>query len=412
MDEGGRLLSRRVALGIAMGAALGGAVLVGRSRQRGSELLQIRPPGRATYNPLVRVNLTSTVSDAQIAVDGPFQLQPAGTSRVIARRERLQTTTLRLGTGGFELGGDTYPVSHLEIVPKTSPAIWVDNHQYRGSLRLIRQSSSRFIAVNVLPLEEYVASVIDSEMPAKFPRPAREAQAIVSRTYALYHLAGDAPHPHFDVHASTQSQRYLGYVYRQGKRLLAGETEESCAVAAATAGAACTWRGRIFCTYFAAVCGGKTAPGRWYFSDAAPPLQSVNCTWCEAADLYRWTATIPKRDLARRLWPSQPPQTLTVRAAHAGDNAREPAYAFSDGRRQRELKGSELRALDSKLRSPHFELRDEGDSLEINGRGHGHGAGLCQWGARGLALDGRSALDIVRYYYPGASVVRLEPPRA
>src|SRR5690606_37508645 len=112
--------------------------------------------------------------------------------------------------------------------------------KYRGTVRLHRVGRAKLLAVNVLPLEDYVAAVVDAEMPAAFPIAARQAQAIVARTYAIS-CRREATHRLFDVYASPRSQNYLGVVYRgTGGRLLAGETPAGRAAAEATAGIVCT----------------------------------------------------------------------------------------------------------------------------------------------------------------------------
>jgi hypothetical protein len=72
--------------------------------------------------------------------------------------------------GAIRFGKREWSVGNLEIIPAESPAVWVEGHQYRGTLRLYRvRQGQALLAINVLPLEEYVASVVDSEMPASFP---------------------------------------------------------------------------------------------------------------------------------------------------------------------------------------------------------------------------------------------------
>src|SRR5258708_36314358 len=117
-------------------------------------------------------------------------------------------------------------------------------------------------------------------MPAAFPEEARKAQAIVARTYALYQKQVADGGSIADLFASTRSQKYLGYQYREGGKLLAGESESSRRIAAATRGQVCHYQGKIFCTYYCAVCGGSTVRGTEVFSDAAPPLVTVNCDFC------------------------------------------------------------------------------------------------------------------------------------
>src|SRR5207302_4392397 len=106
-------------------------------------------------------------------------------------------------------------------------AVWVEVHQYRGTVRIHRQSGNTVAAVNVLPLEDYVASVVDGEMPSAFPDEARKAQAIIARTYALYQRDVAEKASIADLFASTRSQKYLGYQYRDGGKLLAGESMAS-----------------------------------------------------------------------------------------------------------------------------------------------------------------------------------------
>src|SRR5258708_33816176 len=140
-------------------------------------------------------------------------------------------------------------------------------------------------------------------MPAAFPEEARKAQAIVARTYALYQKQVAERASIADLSASTRSQKYLGYQYREGGKLLAGESEAGRKIAAATRGKVCHFRGKIFCTYYSAVCGGGTVKGTDVFSDAAPPLGSVRCDFCREARLYRWTAEISKADMQKDLEP-------------------------------------------------------------------------------------------------------------
>lgn len=368
-------------------------------------------PSAAT--PPVRVNLTPTAAKRlAIAIDGPYTMQAVTGARVLVRGDRLAACEVTATATGLKIGATTYPAERIELVPERSPAIWVDDHQYRGRVRLYRQPGGTVLAVNVLPLEEYVASVIDSEMPAAFPPAARQAQAIVARTYALSHVR--AAHPLFDLYATTRSQRYLGYQYRDASgRRLAGESDNSRRIARQTRGIVCTYQGRLFCTYYSAVCGGQTTPGPTVFADAAPPLRSVPCRWCREAELYRWTIRVPRAglsDAVRRALRSHGQSFGTLRSiTHRTADGTEP-FQVSDGRHTHDLSGTDLRqALSSaSLPSPHFTVRMDAKTATIDGRGHGHGVGLCQWGARGQALAGRSALDILRHYYPGADIVRLK----
>jgi stage II sporulation protein D len=364
--------------------------------------------------PSIRVGLLGEPQKSvTVEISQPFVVRPIGSEKVLWRSERLGLASVTATAKGIKLGKRELAAAQIEIVPSQSPGVWIERHQYRGSVRLYRQSGTLVTAVNVLPLEDYVASVVDSEMPAAFPDEARKAQAIVARTYALYQRNVTEPGSIADLFASTRSQKYLGYQYRDGGRLLAGESDASRKIAAATRGQVCHYRGKIFCTYYCAVCGGDTVRGTEVFSDAAPPLASVKCDFCREARLYRWTAEISKVDLQKELSPwlkekGQPVASLkTVSLAKpstAGTTL--PEFDIRSGKQSVRISGMELRQLLSGrgLYSPRFTISDRGKSIEISGRGHGHGVGLCQWGARGQALEGKTCSQILQYYYPGMSL--------
>ncbi len=372
----------------------------------------LQPPGR-----LIRVNVTARpVAEIDLKVDKPYQIRPVGDVRLLGTGDRLAATTVTVERTGFRIAGKRYPVTRLEIVPQQSPAIWIGGHQYRGTVRLFRQPGGKLIAVNVLPLEEYVASVVDSEMPAAFPPEARKAQAVVARTYALYQMSRVSRSSLFDVRADTRSQKYLGFQYRDSTgRLLAGETASGRDSARQTRGVVCTYHNRLFCTYYSAVCGGKTLEGSVLFKDAVAAVASVPCEYCREAKYYRWHASIPSEELGQRI------QSTLGRGSTRGTlislseiprtkpgGLQRYQARYQHGEQQ--LRSDKLRAAlsASGVRSPHFEVRREGPNYVIQGRGHGHGVGLCQWGARGQALAGRNFRQILRYYYPGAELVIIQ----
>ncbi|MCH7987650.1 MAG: hypothetical protein IID46_00715 [Planctomycetes bacterium] len=134
--------------------------------------LQIGHPQPSGFSPLIRVNVTPAFGETvRIGIDGEYRILPVGSSRVIGRGKRLERAPVTSAATGIRIGRNLYPVSRLEIVPEKSPSVWVGRHQYRGTVRLFRRPGGSIVAVNVLPLEDYLASVVDSEMPENFPPP-------------------------------------------------------------------------------------------------------------------------------------------------------------------------------------------------------------------------------------------------
>jgi stage II sporulation protein D len=366
----------------------------------------------------VRVRLTDTpVSQVQLTVDRPYTAQPVGAAPDKSLgRESPGTTVVFVLPNGFRIGRREFHGTSLEIEAERSPAIWVEGHQYRGRVRFFRQAANKMVVVNVVPLEDYVASVVDGEMPAAFPEAARQAQAIVARTYVLFQMQTAHASPFYDVYATTRSQNYLGFQYRgRDGRRYAAESASSRRIADQTAGMVCLCDGNLFCTYYTAVCGGKTASGSAVFDDAVPALESVPCDGCQDAELYRWTHEMPMpeaSDVLRRHLTSQGKRfddLTSIRRIARTETVREPSFEVRDGKRRYRLSATELRRLfPASIHSFQFDARIADGQFLIEGRGHGHGVGLCQWGARGMALAGSGPLDIIQHYYPGAEVVSVK----
>lgn len=368
----------------------------------------------STHNPLVRVNLTpEPQKQLELAIDGPYRVVAPGTNRILAHGERLAESIIKTTNNSIRIGNADLRINQVEIVPVNSPSIWVGDNLFRGTIRIARAPGEKLIAINHVPLEDYLASVVNSEMPASFADSAREAQAIIARTYVLAKMTG---HPQFDVYASTRSQKYNGYQYRDaaGKRL-AGESTKSREHVRATAGIVCTYQGKLFTTYYSAVCGGSTVRGDSVFEDSVPLLQSVTCDWCKEARLYRWQTALPKQKVEQVVKDhlkskGQTFGSLVSITPVTKPDGGLPYYAVSDGRNRQEIAGTTFRVSlpAGTLQSPHFTAKISGSEVQFSGRGHGHTVGLCQWGADGLGKAGRTSPQILNYYYPGVTLVRLK----
>lgn len=386
---------------------------------RDAPLLAIAAP-REQFAPNIRVNISGrAVKNLRVAVDVPFRVTPAQSSRVLASLPRLDECTITAGARGIALGPHQFPSGRVDVIPEGGGTFRVGDHVYRGVLRLIRRPGGRVLAVNVVSLPDYLASVVDSEMPAAFPKEARKAQAVVARTYALYQMqqqsAGQAD---YDVFADVRSQKYLGQKYRDRRgRWLAGESDSSRRAVSETAGQVVIFEGRLFCTYFSAACGGRTTRGLDLFSDAAGCLAPVACEWCREARLYRWTAQVDREEAQvafSRHFASQRKAFGSLTAIETVRDALQTGtgefVVVDDAGRRYVMISPEMRTLFSRsgISSPSFRLELSAGGLKFDGRGHGHGVGLCQWGARGQAKEGRSYRQIIAEYYRKSRLVVLQ----
>jgi len=367
----------------------------------------------ASKSKLIRVNVTPGGDDSfQLSVTGAYSIGADDSKRELSHGDGLASSKVESTKNGLKIGDHTFAATRLEVVPKTEPAIRVNGHLYRGIVRLFRRTDGRVSAVNVLPLEEYLASVVDSEMPASFPEAARQAQAIVARTYALYQKEHANPASVYDLLSSQRSQKYLGveYIDTSGRRL-AGESASSRRAVAETRGIVCRHRGHLFCTYYSAACGGRTTNGSELFEDAAPILKSVPCEWCRDSKYYRWSAEVQNKNFLAALEEMKQSLNLASIQQTAGPGGGMISrFRIGDGRQNLSISGVELRDRlpTGTLHSPHFSLTLKKDVVRFEGRGHGHGVGFCQWGANGQARAGKSCFEIVRHYYPGVELFVVE----
>ncbi len=267
-----------------------------------------------------------------------------------------------------------------------------DGKLYRGSFG--RTDDGQI--VNVIDLEEYLYSVVSREMPAGWPPPALETQAICARTYVLQR---SDPRRSYDLVPSELDQLYDG---------IAGETVSGSAAVDATAGNVLAFGGGFAQIAYSSCCGGHTESSSDAWGNAAIPyLGGVVCTYCAGSPNYRWERSLAFEAIAPRLQTVAPLariDDLRVSVRDASGRVRtfevvtDRGSAIVPGTAFRHAVGS--RVLPSLLLS-NVRRTPDGAAALIDGAGLGHGVGLCQWGSRGMALRGATPSEILTYYFPG-----------
>ena len=335
-----------------------------------------------------------------------------------------------------------------------------ERQAFRGALRLVKRAA-RLTVINDVPLEEYVTSVISSEMSASCPLELLKAHAVISRSWLWFPKANSSPvkgvqrqsvdsheilrwygreaHPDFDVCADDHCQRYQG--------ITKAFSPAASAAVRATAGEFLRYKGAICDARFSKCCGGVTERyATAWEDDNIPYLDSVSDgpvqsradssetlirsnppAYCntddsellsrvlpgfdqETRDFYRWRVVYTPEELAEliksRLGADLGP-IHDLEALARGPSGR--IYRLKViGERDYVIIGKELeirRALSrTHLYSSAFVVDKEPGRLVLIGAGWGHGVGLCQIGAAVMANGGKSYTDILRHYYPGTTV--------
>jgi len=266
-----------------------------------------------------------------------------------------------------------------------------------------------------MDLEEYVKGVVASEMPASFHEEALRAQAILARTYAVTKMrifGGTPRRPDADVSSDPKIDQawnpqsvikakwgILGFWLNWSK--IERAVEE-------TRGLILTYQGLPCEVVYHSTCAGRTEAARDVWGKDVPYLQSVACPYCGHSPYAgKKTVTVSASEVAKALSSCL---GQSIPAAKIAEKGAIVVSEVSPTGRVKELlvQGQRVRGLEFRaalgLNSTNFTWTSKGDSLLFQIQGYGHGAGLCQYGADGMAKQGKTFRDILSYYYPGTSV--------
>lgn len=265
----------------------------------------------------------------------------------------------------------------------------------RGSVE-IQGADGGLVAINEIPMETYLAAVLGSEMPPTFPAEALKAQAVAARTYAIGKKIAMEGEP-FHLGASVLSQVYGG-VNREDPRTLDAVR--------ATEGEVLVFEHAPIEAYFFSSCGGRTEDGLAALSRDLPYLTAHACPEKRDTPGASWTLSLTAAELGRRLGLPAP---SAVRIAARTSTGRARAIALDTDRGARRVDAVTFRRKlgYSELKSLSFSVASTPGGFRFVGRGSGHGAGMCQWGASAAAGDGWNYRRILEHYYPGTELRRM-----
>jgi len=292
--------------------------------------------------------------------------------------------TLKSGTLAFSCPGD---------VVVTLPENGI-SRSYAGNISVARDGGELKI-INTLPLERYVASVTAGEMVSRRVE-ALKAQAVLARTFAVKNRGR---HGGYDFCDLSHCQ-----LYRGAARL----PRAAAHAAAATAGLILTRGGTPVDVFYHSTCGGKTTSPRhvWGDPEATFPRGVDDGANCARSPQFRWDAAFTSEELRRVFGAGAPVDDVKI--IERDPSGRTMRIAVRAGGATRVFSGIDTyrgagRALGwGRLKSTHFEVSKQGRVFVFRGRGLGHGVGLCQWGADGLARNGATFTQILNHYFPDA----------
>ncbi len=400
------------------------------------------PVSAVRSEPIVRVRIITSATSLQIS---------SPTGRVLVRsadhdRDSGQTHPTPLiitgspgrytlgitGSSPLRLAARSLHIQAQTTTPGDMANDWlqVNGAAYPHGMTLQPATSGRdsFDVINALPMEEYLPGVLDKELFPKWHPETFRAQAIAARTYAIAELGRSASRP-FDLEATVASQAYGGKV----------TNPRALAAARDTRGAVLTWNNQVFPAYYSSCCGGAGQDAVAAFPQAGaavniPPLQGrLRGAWCAGSGNYRWgPVSVERSVLAQRLagWGRvnrhpianlQGIADIQISRVNAAERPGGFVVVDQQGRSyalgpeqfrfacNHHAGGMKASAAQQLVKSSHLQVQFTDNLITFSGQGLGHGVGLCQWGAQGLAQSGYFHTAILDFYYPGATIVKAYP---
>lgn len=253
--------------------------------------------------------------------------------------------------------------------------------------------------INEIPLEEYVKGVVSGEMPVSFEIEALKSQAIASRSYALYHMNGGE----YDVTNTTSNQVYLtdDELKQKWKEKYPNNINKIKKVVKETEGQYLSYNGEIVNAMFFSTSVGQTENSEEVFVSEVPYLRSVSSEWDKDAPSFIDTVYMELKDF------------YSLLNLEYNDNLNiEILEKTSTGRiRKIKINGLELNGRDVatklKIRSNYFDIKKNDKTLTITTKGFGHGVGMSQYGANGMAKEGYKCEEILKHYYEGIEIKKM-----
>ena len=352
----------------------------------------------------VRVLVAEGRTSLRVASSGGLTITDATGRRILAQQRGGEPLHLLLRGKAVLIRETRTSGQRLLVWPGRIPTVNLEGQAYRGRLE-VQPLNGGLAAVNVVDLEEYLQGVLKDEIPPGWPAEAARAMAVAARTYAIYMMEQN-PAGLFHLRATTASQVYGGAT---------GEDPRTSWAVQATRGQILTFGGQPIAAFYHSCSGGATEDASDVFGlnfDTIIGVQdqfSLGCPhalWIERFSsqeieraLQRGGYTIGRLMRIEDLRRSRTGRILRLAIHHTGGTL------TLEGKRFREVLGNEL------IRSTDFEVRADAGWYTFVGRGWGHGVGLSQWGAKEMADLAYHHTEILKFYYPLATIESLAGAR-
>lgn len=257
--------------------------------------------------------------------------------------------------------------------------------------------------IEEVPFEEYVLGVLAGEMPVSFQKEALKAQAVAARSYVMKKMEANKG-KEYDVVDTVMNQVYLDreYLKTTWKENYDERVQKLKEVIDETRGEYLSYDGQVIEAFFFSTSTGMTENSGEVFQTQLPYLKSVKSEWDrDVSPVFSENITFSLSDFYSKLNISYQ-ENLKIEIKNATSTGRVKELSING----KDFTGSTI-CSKLKLRSTFFSINQEGSNVKINTKGYGHGVGMSQYGAEGMAREGYRYEEILKYYYQGVEIKKI-----
>ena len=347
----------------------------------------------------VRVLLAEHLKNAQIKNSGKVYVYALHSQKKY-KVSKPETLNIQMeGEGELRLGALRH-TGTLVIEPDKDITLTFQKNTYTGKLYAVPKGKT-FQLIEYADMENYLLGVLPYEMSPSWPLEALKAQAVAARTYTLMELQRPKK-ASFDLYSDVRSQMYKG----------SGKIYDSVRQAVtSTKGQILTFKGKPFYTYYHANCGGGTDDAKSWTGakgDTIKPLRGAACSYDNASKSYTWTRKVPQKSINNFVNKNGLKGSVKkIKIGQKSPSKRAETLIFTTNGGKKELSCPKFRLAvgSSVLRSCKItDINKSAGGFTFSGRGYGHGVGLCQDGAKGMAEAGKSYKKILANYFPSSDI--------
>ncbi|TDT68637.1 stage II sporulation protein D [Hypnocyclicus thermotrophus] len=346
-----------------------------------------------TFGPLIRVGLKRFESNSIYikSINGNLLIKYNNKTSILSKNDSIKITYYNNKIKILNSITNKIIIKKLDIISMFDISKNGKTYStYRGELELLPHNN-HILPINIVRTEEYLYSVVPSEIGFSFPDEAIKAQAVAARTYLFYSMK-NKKFDLYDVEDGVTSQVYLGY-NKENKRIndLINQTENQVI----------TYNGKYINALFHASSGGYTANSEDVWGSKIPYLRSVDDRKNDIESPRRhWSYKINKQDFSKLIGF----KVSYIKIIEIKSKRAKKVKIIGD--KTITISGDKLRQIVgySKIFSTMFTIKSSGNYFYFSGSGSGHGVGLPQWSAYTLAKKGKNYIEILKKYYQGVSI--------